>query len=306
MHKAESCFSVRRLALAAMVTSLVGCGSVPSRVPLPEGVDLNAIPEPVPRQEPLSKYGNPDSYEQFGKRYWVMPNAKGFSETGVASWYGPGFDGKRTSSGEIYNMYDMTAAHKALPLPTYVSVKSLKTDKTVIVRVNDRGPFKGDRIIDLSYAAAAKLGIAKDGTGTVEVTVLDPAEYGQQQATAALTLPAAGELPTSNNVSGNVPISPMPIAVAVEVEPAVVEPQDRVADGVYIQVGAYASEANAGTVRDELLALLSQDVRVVPIDSVMGILHRVRIGPYASAVEAEQQFPQLHRKGYYQARVVKK
>ena len=130
----------------------------------------------VPRSEPLSEYGNGDErgyYEVRGKRYKVMPSSRGYSETGIASWYGTKFHGRLTSNREIYNIYAMTAAHKSLPLPTYVKVTNIKNKKTVIVRVNDRGPFVDDRIIDLSYAAALKLDMVKSGTVHVLVEAID-------------------------------------------------------------------------------------------------------------------------------------
>lgn len=148
--------------------------------PIVDGPPLNPkcvdhIPDAQPKSEPLSRYGNPASYEVFGKKYHVLPKTKhGHTQTGMASWYGSKFHGKRTSSGEPYDLYGMTAAHKHLPLPTYVKVKNLKNDREIVVKVNDRGPFVDDRIIDLSYAAAKKLGIFEFGTAPVSVTVIDP------------------------------------------------------------------------------------------------------------------------------------
>ena len=121
-------------------------------------------PDPVPRKEARSRYGNGPVYEVLGKNYRVMNSSYGYQETGVASWYGKKFHGRKTSNGEIYNMYAMTAAHKTLPIPVYVRVKNLSNGRSVVVKVNDRGPFIGGRIIDLSYAAAQKLDII--GTGT--------------------------------------------------------------------------------------------------------------------------------------------
>lgn len=135
-------------------------------------VDFSRIPDAVPRVEPLSRYGNPPSYEVFGERYFVMPGSQGYAERGTASWYGTKFHGQRTSSGEPYDLYGMTAAHKSLPLPTYCEVTNLDNGRRIIVKVNDRGPFHSGRIIDLSYVAAGKLGI--NGTGRVEVRAIDP------------------------------------------------------------------------------------------------------------------------------------
>ena len=123
---------------------------------------------------PRSKYGNPESYEVYGKTYHVLATARGYRESGRASWYGEEFHGKRTSSGEPYNMHAMTAAHRTLPLPSYVRVSNLQNRREVIVRVNDRGPFHDDRIIDLSFAAASELGLLRNGTAKVEVVAVDP------------------------------------------------------------------------------------------------------------------------------------
>ena len=137
-------------------------------------VDINSIPDAIPRKEPLSRYGNPDSYYEMGKRYYVMESNEGYTERGIASWYGTKFHGRKTSSGEIYDTYGMTAAHKTLPLPTYVKVTNLHNYRSIIVKVNDRGPFVRDRLIDLSYAAAKKLGITEHGTGLVEIRAITP------------------------------------------------------------------------------------------------------------------------------------
>ncbi|KGP64379.1 lipoprotein [Legionella norrlandica] len=132
--------------------------------------------EPVPTKEPLSRYGNPAEYYVDGRTYEVMRNSSGYKTRGIASWYGTKFHKQRTSSGEPYNMYVMTAAHKTLPLPTYIKVRNLENGKEAIVKVNDRGPFHGDRVIDLSYAAALKLGIFPKGTAHVEIeTLMGPA-----------------------------------------------------------------------------------------------------------------------------------
>jgi rare lipoprotein A len=141
----------------------------------PAPIDIASIREPVPRDEPVSPYGNPPFYTVNGRTYSTLTSSAGYVERGIASWYGVKFHGKRTSSGEPYDMYSVSAAHKTLPLPSYVRVTNLENGRSLIVRVNDRGPFIGDRLIDLSYAAAAKLGILERGTGPVEVRALDPA-----------------------------------------------------------------------------------------------------------------------------------
>ncbi len=151
--------------------------------------DAGSIADPIPRAEPRSRKGNPPFYEVFGKRYFVMPDSTGYLERGVASWYGPGFHKASTANGERYDMYAMTAAHKTLPLPAYVRVTNLRNGRSVTVRVNDRGPFKDTRIIDLSYTAAVKLDMIRDGTAFVEVRALTP---GQAPTIAAP--PAAPQL----------------------------------------------------------------------------------------------------------------
>lgn len=142
--------------------------------PPSEPFNPSNVPDPIVKAEPLSKYGNPPFYDVNGKRYYTTKNRSGHIERGMASWYGEKFHGRRTSSGEIYNMYAMTAAHKSLPLPTYAEVTNLSNNKKITVRINDRGPFHGDRIIDLSYSAALKLGIVGSGTARVEVRAIDP------------------------------------------------------------------------------------------------------------------------------------
>ena len=185
-----------RLAMAAIALGcgLSGCADAPprraGRPPVPDRVgeppiattppvrppdaELLTIPEPVPKAEPLAGHGNPAFYEVYGTRYTVLREAHGYVERGVASWYGPDFHGLKTSTGESYDMYGLTAAHKTLPLPCYVEVANLANGRSVIVRVNDRGPFKSNRIIDLSYTAALRLGMLREGTALVEIRTLDP------------------------------------------------------------------------------------------------------------------------------------
>ncbi|WP_425482471.1 septal ring lytic transglycosylase RlpA family protein [Allochromatium palmeri] len=132
------------------------------------------IPDAVPKIEPLAKSGNPKSYVVFGQRYYTKKSARGHIERGRASWYGRPFHGRQTSSGEVYDMYAMSAAHKTLPLPTYARVTNIENGRSVVVRINDRGPFHEDRVIDLSYTAAVKLGMKRQGTARVEVRAIEP------------------------------------------------------------------------------------------------------------------------------------
>ena len=192
--------------------------SPPSGPPSPEA--LAAIPDAVPRIEPRSLRGNPAMYEVFGKRYFVMASGEGYRERGVASWYGPDFHAKATSSGEPYDMYAMTAAHKTLPLPTYVRVTNVTNGRSIVVRVNDRGPFVGNRIIDLSYTAAHKLDMTRAGTAVVEVEALTPGSLDD----AARGVSAAQRTPA---------LAPAPL---------------------YLQAGAFGQAANARQLADRLRA----------------------------------------------------
>lgn len=145
---------------------------VQDSAPNTSNIDWSKVKPAVPQYEPKSRYGNPVSYEQSGKRYRVLNSAKGYKEEGIASWYGTKFHGRRTSSGETYDMFKMTAAHKTLPLPTYAKVTNLENGRQIIVKINDRGPFAPGRIIDLSYAAAHKLAMTKKGIAKVKVEAI--------------------------------------------------------------------------------------------------------------------------------------
>lgn len=160
--------------VVSLVAAIVSCSSTGSRdgAPNVKSIDLDAIPDAVPKNEPLSRSGNPAKYTIRGKTYHVRKSSEGYKKRGKASWYGTKFHGRKTSSGVPYDMFKMTAAHKTLPLPTYVEVVNLDNNKRIIVKVNDRGPFYSGRIIDLSYVAALKLDIVKSGTGNVEVRAL--------------------------------------------------------------------------------------------------------------------------------------
>jgi rare lipoprotein A len=173
--------SARASVAALLALAVAACATTAHRIPAPAPVplppppaDIAKVPDALPRAEPRSLHGNPPFYDALGRRYFVLPSADGYDERGVASWYGPTFHGGNTSSGEPYNMYGMTAAHKTLPLPTYARVTNLANGRSVVVRINDRGPFVANRIIDLSYTAAAKLNMLRDGTAMVEVQALAP------------------------------------------------------------------------------------------------------------------------------------
>ena len=162
------------IALAIQGCTPVGVGTAGPALLSGDELNFDEIPDAVPREEFKSQSGNPESYEIDGVTYRVMETSDGYREEGLASWYGADFHGRLTSSGDVYDMYLMTAAHKTLPLPTYVRVTNLANRRSVVLRVNDRGPFVEDRIIDLSFTAATKLGMAAQGTARVEVVALDP------------------------------------------------------------------------------------------------------------------------------------
>lgn len=235
-------------------------------------VDVSAIPDAVPRVEPRSKYGNPVSYTVRRKRYYILEDNRGYVARGIASWYGTKFHGRRTSSGEPYNMYAMTAAHRTLPLPTYAEVTNLRNGRSVIVKINDRGPFKDDRLIDLSYAAAARLGITATGTGRVEVRAIDPATY---HAPAA----AAGGDDARPPASG--------------------------AAGVYLQIGAFSRRESAERLRARLDAVTPPDsIRIIPVERARQTLYRVRIGPLPDLKEADRVSRRLVASGLDEPRLV--
>ncbi len=171
----------------------------PSKPPTTPAPDIHNIPDAVPRVEPLSKRGNPAFYEVKGQRYFVKQTAAGYVERGVASWYGPGFHKELTSNGEPYDMYGMTAAHTTLPLPSYVQVTNLNNGKSVVLRVNDRGPFKAGRIIDLSYTAAAKLDVLRAGTALVEVRAITPGQAGAPNTGVQRLFVQAGAFGNASN-----------------------------------------------------------------------------------------------------------
>lgn len=281
------------MAFAAGVAALVaGCaGNVRDGAPRSGGVVPSIPPDAVPRQEPPSRYGNGPVYEVFGKRYTVMPSSDGYSERGVASWYGRKFHGRLTSSREPYDMYEMTAAHKTLPLPTYVRVRNLRNDRSIVVRVNDRGPFVHNRIIDLSYAAARKLGMIRDGTSLVEVTAISFDE-------------PSGDRPARNVVPQEPPpqTSPAPVAESpAPVDPVQVPEPEPLVDGVenrvYAQVGAFGSLENAERRHQLLLDRGIANSYVHTDTSASPPLFRVRIGPIVDVVQYDVLVEELERLG---------
>jgi len=233
--------------------------------------DLSNVPDAIPRVEPRSRYGNPKSYVVFGKRYYVKESSANFSQRGIASWYGTKFHGRRTSSGEPYDMFAMTAAHKTLPLPTYLEVINLRNNKRVIVKANDRGPFHDNRIIDLSYAAATRLGITASGTGLVEIRALNPAAPTPKPAQPVQTTTAQNDL---------------------------------IAPSMYLQIGAFASQRNAQGLHNRLHDAEFKRATISAATPNGNTVYRVRIGPLATVDEADQLIDQLTALGIKETRVV--
>ena len=288
----DSGFRIRGVVLGAItLLGLAGCASVPkpsARIEAPPKTEtpaavsakpggyyqddgpganppsnLEAIPDAEPKSEPLHKFAN-NPYAVLGQSYVPDTSGKSYQARGIASWYGKKFHGQRTSSGERYDMYGMTAAHPTLPIPSYVRVTNAKNGKSVVVRINDRGPFHADRVIDLSYTAAYKLGIVNAGSGLVEVESIDPA---QGAPTAA------------------------PIMVIAAVEKPEAPPAS---EGYWLQLGAFSVQANAEQLLAKLKAELGALGEVMRIQTVGG-LYRLRAGPFTSSAAASELAVQLRR-----------
>lgn len=283
------------LLLVSLTTLLVGCGSVAPRQDAPvvsrpekpavvtkkgggyylnDGpgdnppANLDAIPDAEPKVEPLHKAaGRP--YSVLGQTYTPDTRLKPYKEIGVASWYGRRYHGQKTSIGDIYDMYGMTAAHPTLAIPSYVRVTNLKNNKSVVVRVNDRGPFHSDRLIDLSYTAAYKLGVLAGGSTQVEVELIDPANY------AAAAKPA--------EIVETAPLADKGTIVATQETPL----QSVVSNGHFVQLGAFGAQENAESFRSRLKAELTQLADKLQIHPSEG-LFRVRAGPFQTLAEASQ------------------
>ncbi|MCX7627861.1 MAG: septal ring lytic transglycosylase RlpA family protein [Methylophilaceae bacterium] len=223
--------------------------------------DLDAIPDAVPRVEPLLARAN-RPYVALGRSYTPMTEYQPYKASGIASWYGKRYHGQKTSSGEPYDMYGMTAAHTTLPIPSYVRVTNLENKRSVVVRVNDRGPFHQDRLIDLSYAAAYKLRLIEKGSGLVEVEAIDPRR------------------------SENAQSAPADVQPALSLEPALA--QKAFPSGtLYVQIGAFRHKDNADQLRDRIAQsglIQNGQVQSWYNDGI----HRVRLGPFESREEAER------------------
>ncbi len=262
------------LHLIGLLLLLSACGSRPvyDSAPSPSRstAPMNLPADPIPRDEPRSRHGNGPYYKVYGDTYEVLETNYGYRERGVASWYGKKFHGRPTSNQEKYNMYAMTAAHKSLPLPSYVRVRNLRNGKSVVVRVNDRGPFVDNRLIDLSYAAAIKLDMITDGTSLVEVTAIS---FDQPRAQA--------------------------------VEPVIAEKTATgPAETIFVQVGAFGEPENARRRFNQLRDFGIDQAFVHEDTSTSPALYRVRIGPIGDVHQYDSIVEQLQNVGISETHLV--
>jgi peptidoglycan lytic transglycosylase len=329
------------IAVAAAALLIAGCASAPSRAPVtgeacvsahkpaaaaalprssrggayyeddgpganpPANLDQTADAEP--KVEPLVRAAN-QPYVVFGRRYVPYQKLTPYRQRGIASWYGRKFNGERTSSGELYDMYAMTAAHPTLPIPSYARVTNLANGRSVIVRINDRGPFHSGRLIDLSYTAAYKLGYAAAGSAEVEVDSIMPQEMpliiARERETARPVASAAPQAPPP----GQLPAQPMaPVILAadtvMQAGPEQAIPVDTAAGGIYLQLGAFSARENAENFRVRVyqqLAWLNDPIRI----TARGGMYRLDLGPYSDRDQAADMARKIHEALQFQPFIV--
>ncbi len=323
---------MNKKAVVLIVTTLLlaACGTVPQRKAVTPGpatsgggylpgdgpgadipVNLDAISDAVPKVEPLHPYAN-RPYIALGKTYTPMTVVGNFRERGIASWYGKKFNGQRTSSGEIYDMYAMTAAHPTLPLPSYARVTNLANHKSVIVRINDRGPFMKDRIIDLSYTAAYKLDLIGDGSAEVEVESIDPnVRVNAISASTVQIQPLERSAPVNLEVlpAAASAVAAAPVAAAVSSVPAIpavapataathagaIDSLSSSDTAVYLQLGAFKTQEAAEAYLAKMRSKLGDSGKQLKLSTKDGLV-RVHIGPYASQSEARSSADSMEAK----------
>ncbi|OUR88554.1 hypothetical protein A9Q81_23450 [Gammaproteobacteria bacterium 42_54_T18] len=303
-------------AVATLIIATAGCSlhkpNTPSATIEPKDgppknfQDISQIPDAVPKIEPRARYGNHSPYEVLGKTYRVMKSAIGYKQDGIGSWYGEKFAGRKTSSFEPYDPYAMTAAHKSLPLPTYVRVTNLENNREIVVKVNDRGPFHEDRIIDLSYAAAAKLGYMDKGTARVRVEFINPSEIPRPTETQQ-----AAPITQQNSNAVTLPIKPPLMEAQVLSTPSLATPsndenmpidtvnaslvnahtqQTPTEHHIYLQVAAFSQLTTAQELERKLNSTIKAPTSINSTSSGFGEnntqIHRVRIGPFKDELSA--------------------
>ena len=292
-------FWFRASVLALAGITVAACGSAPKKTEdTPKGPgakyysddgpptsvpdNLASIPDAVPIDEPFHKFAN-RPYVVFGRSYVPAVNKDAYRERGIASWYGKKFHGQKTSSGEIYDMFAMTAAHKTLPIPSYAKVTNVRTGASVVVRINDRGPFHGDRIIDLSYGAASRIGVASAGSGLVDVERVFPGQVVVASAPSAAVAPLTTPLAPTPTITA---IATTTIAAPPIPTPTIETPVVSADAGVlYLQLGAFSAAENAELFRTRMQGELAWNREPIDIAQRDGF-HRVRLGPYRNRDEA--------------------
>lgn len=271
-----------------LISQLLGCatGKGYAGDGAPGYFNAANVPNAIPKSEARSRYGNPSSYVVSGKRYRVMASAKGYDKVGYASWYGTKFHGKRTSSYERYDMFSMTGASPTLPIPTYVRVTNLKNNRTVIVKINDRGPFKSSRIVDLSYAAAKKLGYTGHGTALVRVTAIDT--DSRHSFFAANDQRAYSESKSENlaayNISKKQPNVPLKSIQTKSTQLASVKHLNT----RYLQVGAFKTRDKAVNLSRKISKLTQTSVAIKESYKNKKAVYQVHIGPLASDAQSDK------------------
>ncbi len=268
--------------LYALLLALYACSSFnPVREEQEYGV--TTTPHQI-KAQPRSRYGNPDCYSVDGKTYYVMTSAKGYCKTGLASWYGTKFHGKNTSSREPYDMFKLTVASRNLPLPTYVEVTNLENGKKIIAKVNDRGPFKPDRIIDLSYAAATKLGFANRGTANVQVRAIEVCEMQNAKNNSGMILANNKEIPE------------------IEINPiALPQPTQGVKEVLlerYLQLGAFLNKENAVRLKNQIRLYTEAPILIKEGALDEKTIYRVQIGPFKSSQDSDTLLHLLNAHGF--------
>lgn len=279
-----------RFYVIALLLFLLSACSAPTRIPIikpsqdgrpARTIDVSRVPNATPAPVVRTRAGNAPKYTVLGKTYRVLPSSHGYKERGEASWYGTKFHGRRTANGEVYDMFAMTAAHKTLPIPSYVRVTHVGNGRSIIVRINDRGPFHGNRIIDLSYAAAKKLGVIATGVARVDVVDVTP-------------------------VDGAVALNPAPAYAKKYVPsvPAVEGPLISSANNqgaIYLQLGAFQQSKGAESLRDKIAGVVSQAVNVIVGRDK---LHRVFVGPFSDRHQVVSIQSLLQHRGLSQGHIV--
>ena len=255
-----------------------------------QAVDVSHINDARPQPVVRTRAGNAKVYTVLGKTYRTLESSRGYRERGIASWYGTKFHGRRTANGEVYDMFAMTAAHKTLPIPSYVRVTNVSNGISVVVKINDRGPFHGNRLIDLSYAAARKLGIAAMGTGLVEVVDITPAPG--EAAPVAVAPASSSPAPSTQASSTQASATTQPQPQALVRQPS-----------LYLQLGAFQERASAQTLSSRLTGVFSGSVNIIEGDDK---LHRVRLGPASSEQQIARWREVLQQQGLGQGYIVRR